>query len=80
MQNLSVERLWVEVNQRLNYPIKQALVQMENEDLVDMDNPLVKYCISNLTCHISQIGMVRFVSAWNAHNIPGDVPLEMQIL
>lgn len=36
-QNHAVERLWVEMNCRTNYPVKRALVQMENEGVIDME-------------------------------------------
>ena len=36
--NLVIERLWPEINMRVNYPIKTALNSMVAEDLVSMDN------------------------------------------
>ena len=70
-QNHVVERIWVRVNQRVNFPIKAALVNMVDQEILDMDDELTKYCTSSFTCQISSIGMQRAVDAWNAHRIPG---------
>ena len=37
-----VERIWVEVNTRVNCPIKRILIVMEDSEEIDMDNPLHK--------------------------------------
>ena len=42
-QNHRVERLWPEVNQRINYPIKRVLIEMESND---MENEVTKFCLS----------------------------------
>lgn len=70
-QNHTVERMWPEVNKRVNFPIKSALIQMVDQESLDMEDGLMRYCVSNLTCQISQIGVQRFVHAWNSHNITG---------
>ncbi|GAA6102419.1 uncharacterized protein LOC122140934 isoform X1, partial [Tachysurus ichikawai] len=53
------------------YPIKTALIQMVDQEAMDMEDGLTRYCVSNLTCEISQTGVQRFVQAWNGHNILG---------
>lgn len=63
--------MWLEVNQRVNFPLKTALVQMCDQEEICLDDSLTKFCTSNLTCHISRIGLTNFVKAWNAHRIPG---------
>ena len=71
VNNHRIERMWVEVNARVNYPIKCALQQLVDSDQLDMDDMCVKYCVSDLSCQISRIGIPNLVSSWNSHTIPG---------
>lgn len=69
--NHKVERLWVEVNARVNYPIKYALQELVNDDLLDMEDEITKFCISDIAIGLCNIGMINVVNAWNSHTIPG---------
>ena len=63
----------MEVNGRVNYPIKVVLVEMEQNNEIDMDNDHVKFCISWFCIRVANVhvGTTSFVSSWNEHQIPG---------
>ena len=44
-KNHPAERKWVEFNSRVNYPIKQARNAMVNDDLINMDDDMNKFCV-----------------------------------
>ncbi|KAK2868874.1 hypothetical protein Q7C36_000745 [Tachysurus vachellii] len=55
--------------------LKTALLQLVDQEEIDLNISLVRYCVSNLTGQLCQIGLTRLVESWNAHRIPGkDVP------
>ena len=43
--------MWVEVNARVNYPIKRVLVQMEQRDEINMNFDHEKFCVLWFTMH-----------------------------
>lgn len=67
-----VEWLWVEMNCRANYPIKSALVEMENNGIIDMEDDVTKSCISWVTRQVVEVGLGYAVNSWNSHPIPGN--------
>ena len=69
--NLRVERLWVEVNQRVNYPVKRALVAMESAGEINMGDEITRFCVSWTTINVLQSAKNNFVAAWNEHRLPG---------
>ena len=71
MQNLIVERMWVYVNSRVNYPIKHVLCQLEDNNVIDLSDEHLKFSISTVTIKTAKIGMDRFVSSWNCHTVSG---------
>ena len=66
-QNHTVERIWPEVNHRVNYPIKRKLIEMEENNEVDM-TCLRTSSVSHLCAHML---LHTFVQAWNSHPIAG---------
>ena len=70
-QNHRAERIWPEVNSRVNYPIKSVLVRMEAEELIDMQNEVHKFSVSWVTIRVIASPIAAFVSAWNSHTVPG---------
>ncbi|XP_065894563.1 uncharacterized protein [Dysidea avara] len=70
-QNHIVERMWVEINTRVNYPIKSCLVSLETAGDIDMDCPHTKYCVSWFTLQVVNVGTTIVVQSWNSHPISG---------
>lgn len=70
-QNHRVEWLWVKINQRVNYPIKQILVRMEGNGMIDLSNNVVKFCASYCTISVLSPALQTFVASWNNHRISG---------
>ena len=71
IQNLPIERFWLEANTRVNYPIKVALVDFDNRRIFDIDNMVHRYCVSLVTCKVASFGLQTCIAAWNEHPIPG---------
>ena len=66
-----VERIWVEVNARVNYPIKDVLVNMLESGDFSLDVDLDKFCVSCFAINTAAAGIDLFVASWNEHPIPG---------
>ena len=41
--------MWVEINERVNHPIKHCLVRLEENGEINIDDPHHKFCISWFT-------------------------------
>ena len=74
-QNHCVERMWVEINGRVNYPLKACLVELQERGEIDLDCPHQKFCTSWFSIRVSNIGTTLAVQAWNEHPIPGTLTL-----
>ena len=70
-QNHRAERIWPEINQRVNYPLKQVLIDMENNEELNMGDEVTKFCVSWVTIRVMHDAIHTFISAWNCHRIPG---------
>lgn len=71
-RNLMIERVWPEVNSRINYPIKRVLTELEEKGILDISDENVRFCVSWFTCEVAKVGMSRFVESWNHHRIKGN--------
>lgn len=78
-QNHRAERLWLEINQRINYPVKQILTEMENNGEINMEDEVTKFSVSRVTILVIETP-IKNISAWNCHRIPGrngGIPIEL---
>ena len=71
IQNHMVERFWVEVNRRVNYPIKKVAVEMVDDGDIVLSDPVHKFAISWIMLRVSDVGIKLLIEAWNNHPIPG---------
>uniref|UniRef100_A0A1X7V173 Integrase core domain-containing protein n=1 Tax=Amphimedon queenslandica TaxID=400682 RepID=A0A1X7V173_AMPQE len=69
-ENMPIERIWSEVNLRVNYPVKRKLISLVDDGYLDMGDETTKFCVSFITCRVVHAGIERFVDAWNEHSIP----------
>ena len=66
-----MERFWVEINNRVNYPIKSCLIAMEDSGDIDMNDSHIKFCVSWFSVRVANVGTTLTVSSWNDHTVPG---------
>lgn len=78
LQNHIVERIWSEVNSRVNYPIKATLVEMMESGDINVEDPLHMFCTSWFIIRVAFVGVELFLNSWNYHPIPGVVAVHMQ--
>ena len=62
--------MWVEVNRRVNYPLKQCIIDMIENRLLNMDSPMVKYCVSWISLNVCRVGLDLLIQSWNDHPVP----------
>ncbi len=63
----------MEINARVNYPLKACLIQLEERQDFNMDCTHVKFCVSWFSIRVASVGTSLAVQAWNDHPIPGTV-------
>ena len=68
--NHIIERIWVELNHRVTYPVKRVITEMDNNGIINMDLPATKFCVSTVLSIVCKVGMNRMIAAWNSHPIP----------
>lgn len=77
--NYVAERMWPEVNKRINYPIKRQLCEIEAQEDIDFADPVVMFSVSWITMFVARDATEHMVDSWNFHRIPGPngcVPVE----
>ena len=63
----------MEINLRVNYPVKSAFIDMAERGDIDMTNPLHEFCVSWFSIHVTTAGVKLMVKAWNSHPVPGEL-------
>ena len=61
----------MEVNARVNYPVKACLAKMEENESINVESSVHKFCVSWFTITVCCIGTKLVVEAWNDHPVPG---------
>ena len=70
-QNHKAERLWSEVNQRINYPVKRLLIQLQEDGIINMHDECTKFLVFWVTNAVVTPATKAFVSSWNLHKMQG---------
>ena len=55
-----IERLWVEIKNLVNYPVKQVLIEMENGSDINMGDSLYKFYVSWFSIQVAMVGVSSF--------------------
>ena len=54
--NHIIDRIWVQVNSRVTYPMKRA---MDEQRQINMDDDAEKYCVSYVLRNVCSVGLNR---------------------
>ena len=60
----------MEVNARVNYPIKRILIDMMESGNFSLDDDWDKFCVSWFAIKVAAVGIELFIASWNEHPIP----------
>ena len=77
--NYVAERVWPEINSRINYPLKRALIYVVENFDYDLEDPVVSYSLSWISLYVSADAIEHFINSWNYHRVPGPsgcIPIE----
>ena len=55
--------MWVEVNSRVNYPLKEALNYLAQNGVIDLEDDIEKFAVSFVAIMAARHGIQSFVSA-----------------
>lgn len=69
-QNYTAERLWLEINLRVNYSVKHVLREVDDANELNMDDPVTRHCVSTFGMACCNIEFQQMIPSWNAHTIP----------
>ena len=61
----------MEINHRCTYPVKSVLVRMKNCDILDMEDDIIKYCVSEFLHLLFKVSIQNAIDAWNFRSVPG---------
>ena len=61
----------MEVNIRVNYPLKNILNDIVRKDQINIANEQVKFRVSWILRNVARQGLHMFQELWNNHRIPG---------
>eukprot|EP00118_Oscarella_pearsei_P003333 m.312345 g.312345 ORF g.312345 m.312345 type:complete len:231 (+) comp253193_c0_seq1:111-803(+) len=71
--NYPIERLWGEVNQRVNYPIQAGLNALVEQDKLEMGNETSKFSVSSVAIDVCNVGMDIFIESWKRLEQTSDI-------
>ena len=71
LQNTVIERIWPEVNHRVNYPLKQVVIRMEEQGRINVDDRTTKFYVSFILVHVAGYSVSVFTQAWIMYYISG---------
>ena len=54
----------------MNYPIKNSLINIIEDEQLDLNSPANKYCVSWCTLRVANVGLKILVESWNNHPLP----------
>ena len=63
----------MEINARVNYPVKVCLARIEESGMIDMESSIHKFCLSWFAIRVCCVGAKLAVEAWNEHPVPGKI-------